>query len=134
MMIRNSLLAAAAVSFLSLSACGGNQDAEDGTSVVATPEEQAAAAAALAADPPTPDELAGASRTFGFIAALLRSPEVSVEVKNTIFGCLYENPLGELSVDLEAEKVKRNIPADDADRSMQLLALMCGFDATEQAQ
>jgi hypothetical protein len=89
------------------------------------------AAPALAADTPpkpTPAQLRSAQQTLSYIISAINSKDVPSEMKNGLFGCLYENPLRKISTARDAVLEKNKGKIDPANPTQQLVVIaeICG--------
>jgi hypothetical protein len=90
----------------------------------------ALAAPATAKEPPkpSPTQLKNADETLSLIVRALNSKDVPQELKNGLFGCLYENPLKKIaggSAEILAHDAK--IDRKDATQRLLVIAKVCGM-------
>jgi len=97
------------------------------------------AAPAIAADTPakkpTQAQLKSAQETLSFIVSAINSKEVPVEMKNGLFGCLYENSLSKISNarDEVLAKNKGKVDASNATQQLVIIAEICGAPVPKPA-
>jgi len=96
------------------------------------------AAPAMAADTPakpTQAQLKSAEQTLSYIISAIKSKDVPVEMKNGLFGCLYENPLRKISSarDEVLAKNKGKIDPANANQQLILIAEICGAPVPQPA-
>ena len=95
-----------------------------------------AAAAALASpagaatEPakPTQAQLVSAQQTLSYIVSAINSKDVPAEMKNGLFGCMYENPLSKIAAARDAilAKNKGKIDANNPTEQLLVIARICG--------
>jgi len=78
--------------------------------------------------PPTPAQVKAAEQTLGIIVSALRAPNVPAQVKSTLFGCLYQVPLGAISAAM-TDTLGKNPKLNKTDPNILLgvVAGVCGF-------
>src|SRR3546814_18995744 len=77
---------------------------------------------AAAAEAPSQEDIKNASDTLSLLVSALNSKEVPQETKNGLFGCLYQNQLGQLGACL-FQPLAQNKEPDPADPTNRLLVL-----------
>ena len=99
--------------------------------LLATP----AIAADTPAKKPTQAQLKSAQETLSFIVSAINSKEVPVEMKNGLFGCLYENSLSKISNarDEVLAKNKGKVDASNATQQLVIIAEICGAPVPKPA-
>ena len=91
----------------------------------------ALAAPAVAAETPTkptPEQLTAADDTLSLIVSALNSKDVPQEMKNGLFGCLYETPLKKISESATAAMAKTKTDKADPTRRLLVVAAVCGIE------
>ena len=85
------------------------------------------AGAAAAPDKPTQAELRNAQETLSLIVSALNSKDIPAEMKDGLFGCIYEAPLKEISAKA-ADVLAKNKKLDpkSADARILVIAKVCG--------
>jgi hypothetical protein len=85
------------------------------------------AGAAAPADKPTEAQLKNAQKTLSLIVSALNSNDVPVDMRDGLFGCLYENSLHKIA-DGAAQVWAHNTKLDPKNATAQLLvvAKVCG--------
>jgi len=92
----------------------------------------ALAAPALAADKapakPTQAQLKSAQQTLSYIISAINSKDVPTEMKNGLFGCLYENSLSKISTARDEVLAKNKGKIDESNPTQQLVVIaeICG--------
>jgi hypothetical protein len=88
-----------------------------------------------ASKPPTEQEMEVASETLSLLVSGLNSKEVPQETKNGLFGCLYENSLGEISAAAtKAFAENKDLDANDPTLRLIVLAKVCGAPVPQPAE
>ena len=94
-----------------------------------------AAAQDTAAKVPTQEEMTAASQTLSLLVSALNSKEVPQETKNGLFGCLYENSLGEVSsAATKAFAENKQLDASNPTLRLIVLAKVCGAPVPQPAE
>ena len=98
----------------------------------------ALASPALAADTPpkpTQEQLRSAEATLSYMVSAINSKDVPTEMKNGLFGCLYENSLRQISTARDEVLAKNKGKVDTANPTQQLviIAQICGAPLPEPA-
>ena len=98
-----------------------------------------AAAPAMAADTPakpTQAQLKSAEQTLSYIVSAIKSKDVPVEMKNGLFGCLYENSLRKISTARDEVLAKNKGKIDPANANQQLIVIaeICGAPLPKPAE
>ncbi len=93
-----------------------------------------AAAQDSAPKPPSEAEMKVASETLSLLVSALNSKDVPQETKNGLFGCMYENSLGEISgAATKAFAENKDLDADDPTLRLIVLAKVCGAPVPQAA-
>ena len=84
-------------------------------------------AGAAAPDNPTQAQLRDAQETLSLIVSALNSKDIPNEMKNGLFGCIYEAPLKEISAKA-ADVLAKNKKLDpkNPDARLLVIAKVCG--------
>jgi hypothetical protein len=87
-----------------------------------------AVAADTPAEKPTQAQLKSAQETLSFIVSAINSKDVPVEMKNGLFGCLYENSLSKISTARDAvlAKNKGKVDLENPTEQLVVIAEICG--------
>lgn len=87
-----------------------------------------APAKTAAAAGPSKAEVENASRTLGVLMGAMQSEKVPAPVKQALFGCLYQAPLGAISARVTAvlAQNKEKLNAGDASDRLSAIAVACG--------
>lgn len=99
--------------------------------LLATP----AIAADTSAKKPTQAQLKSAQETLSLLVSAINSKDVPGEMKNGLFGCLYENSLSKIS-NARDEVLARNkgkIDASNATQQLIVIAEICGAPVPKPA-
>lgn len=85
------------------------------------------AGAAATPDKPTQAQLRDAQQTLSLIVSALNSKDIPADMKNGLFGCLYEAPLREISAKA-ADVLAKNKKLDpkNPDARILVIAKVCG--------
>ncbi|MGN6278320.1 MAG: hypothetical protein ACTHM8_06330 [Sphingomonas sp.] len=77
---------------------------------------------------PTQAQLESAQKTLSYIISAINSKEVPAELKNGLFGCLYENSLSKISNARDEVIAKNKGKIDEANPTQQLVVIaeICG--------
>src|SRR3546814_15170860 len=82
---------------------------------------------AAAAEAPSQEDIKNASDTLSLLVSALNSKEVPQETKNGLFGCLYQNPLGQHGDGLfKTLAEKKDLDAADPTIRLMVLTKLCG--------
>lgn len=89
------------------------------------------ASPAIAADAPTKPtqaQLKSAQATLSYIVSAINSKDVPTEMKNGLFGCLYENSLSKISTARDEVLAKNKGKIDESNPTQQLIVIseICG--------
>jgi hypothetical protein len=93
------------------------------------------AAAADTPAKPTQAQLQSAQATLSFIVSAINSKDVPTEMKNDLFGCLYENSLSKISAARDEVLAKNKGKIDENNPTQQLIVIaeICGAPVPKPA-